>query len=273
MHNTATVNKIKQKLRNAILQDPSIAPLLLELSITDALGYNAISGEGGQDGSIIFELSTDGADGLNKASKVLKDIQKELQRTNTVTFGDLVAFGGAEALESVGCSRVTVQVGRYDIKSANPNPAILSWESPSPTEIISAFKRSSLTAQQIALFLGAIGEISRIVSETALSKAKASDDDDDEEDEGPFVPTTFGSRDAMYGAKIGKADFGAKYFSSILKNKISNDDKLASILLNNQEIKAYVQKYATNEPAFIKDVTDAYLQLTNIGQELTTRNS
>ena len=39
----ATINKLKQKLRDAINKDNSIAPCMLELAINDALGYNAES--------------------------------------------------------------------------------------------------------------------------------------------------------------------------------------------------------------------------------------
>lgn len=37
----ATINKLKQKLRDAINKDNTVAPYMLELAINDALGYNA----------------------------------------------------------------------------------------------------------------------------------------------------------------------------------------------------------------------------------------
>ena len=52
----ATVNKMKQKLRNAILEDNSLGPDLLKLAINDALSYDVKTEEGGPDGSIQFEL-------------------------------------------------------------------------------------------------------------------------------------------------------------------------------------------------------------------------
>jgi hypothetical protein len=89
----ATVNKIKQKLRNAILDDPALAPDLLRLSINDALSYNAQTEAYGPDGAIQFELDREENKGLAKAVEVVQRIKKELQRTNTVSFSDLVAFG------------------------------------------------------------------------------------------------------------------------------------------------------------------------------------
>ena len=103
----ATVNKIKQKLRNAILQDISVAPDLLKLAINDALGYDFITTSGGPDGSIVYEMDCPENKGLEKALAVVLQIKKDLQRTNTVSLADIVAFGGAEALETVGCGRVT----------------------------------------------------------------------------------------------------------------------------------------------------------------------
>ena len=52
----ATVNKMKQKLRNAILADNSLGGDLLKLAINDALSYDAKTEDGGPDGSIQFEL-------------------------------------------------------------------------------------------------------------------------------------------------------------------------------------------------------------------------
>lgn len=98
----ATINKLKQKLRDSIIKDITIAPLLFQLAINDALGYESVSEEGGPDGSIQFELANDENKGLEKAVQVVQEIKKSLQRTNTVSFADIVAFGGAEALETAG---------------------------------------------------------------------------------------------------------------------------------------------------------------------------
>ena len=38
-------------------------------------------------------------------------------------------------------------------------------------------------------------------------------------------------------------------------------------------MKALVQKYATNEPAFKAEIGDAYLKMTLLGASYTTRNS
>ena len=162
----ATVNKIKQKLRNAILQDISVAPDLLKLAINDALGFDASTDSGGPDGSIVFEIDREENKGLEKALAVVLAVKKDLQRTNTVSLADVVAFGGAEALETVGAGRITVQVGRFDSKNANPDAKLLNWYSPQKEAVLTAFSSSGLDNREMTLLLGAVGEIQRVVQET-----------------------------------------------------------------------------------------------------------
>lgn len=202
----ATVNKIKQKLRNAILQDISIAPDLLKIAISDALGFDISSQDGGLDGSILFELEKEENNSFKKTVDVILNIKKDMQRTNTVSFADLVAFGGAEAMETIGSGRVTVQVGRFDSKKENKVNSVIPWTtinndgqdlSQKINLIKDAFKFSGIDPKDIVLLIGAIGEVDRVVQETkeSLSNKKLSEDEDDEEFEAqPFVPTTFGKQ-------------------------------------------------------------------------------
>ena len=123
------------------------------------------------------------------------------------------------------------------------------------------------------LLLGALGEINRVLTETVESEAAgAGGDDDDEFEPQPFVPTTFGARDAIYGAKMGKSDFGVKYFTLLLKGKLP-DDAVGNALLADANCKSMMQKYVQNEPAFVQEVGSAYVRLTLLGEAYTTRNS
>jgi hypothetical protein len=268
----ATVNKIKQKLRNAILEDVSVAPQLLQLSISDALSYDAQTLAGGPDGSIQFKIKSDGLNAdLSKGLAVLQKIKNELKRTNTVSFSDLCAFGGAEALETAGCGRMIVQVGRADAKAGeNEAPLLIDWSAPSSNTVQQSFNAAGLDAKQIVVLLGALGELQRVVYETQNAGSAAGDEDDEDFEPQPFVPTTFGSRDAMYGSKMGKGDFGVKFLSSILKGGKS---ELASILVGDPKFKSLVQKYASNEADFLQDVQQVYLKMTLLGQASTTRNA
>ena len=134
---------------------------------------------------------------LKKAVDVIKNIQKELQRTNTVSYSDLVAFGGAEALETVGCDRVIVQVGRADAKKEGATDAkAVNWSNMNVATTAAAFTSAGLSSRELVLLLGALGEINRIVEETqAAGKGAEQDEDDcgiDGCDPTAGVPSTFG---------------------------------------------------------------------------------
>lgn len=269
----ATVNKMKQKLRNAILKDITVAPELVKLAISDALGFDIASGEGGPNGSILFEKDRAEDASLKRALDLVLGVKKELQRTNTVSLADVVAFAGAEALETVGCSRITVQVGRVDAKSADARVSIPWDDESSSGAVLAALTASGLGVTEAVVLLGALGEVSRVAAETAKAAAEAKAEEEDEEFEPtPFVPTSFGARDAMYGAKMGKADFGSKYFKALLKGQ-AGGGVLVRLVAEEPAAKALVQKYATTEPAFVKDVAEIYLRLGLVGAAYTTRNS
>lgn len=273
----ATVNKLKQKLRNAILSDPTIAAGFLQLSVNDALGYDARTKDGGADGSILLEMDQSENKPLQKVKDIMLQIQKELQRTNTLSFADVCAFAGSEALESVGCGRVTVQIGRYDAKSANKkiNSKSLPWSEECTDDVgsFSAFQSSGLDVKDAVLLLSALGEVQRVVNETLRLKNVNNDEEDETFESEPFVPSTFGARDAIFGAKVGAGDFGTKYVMSILKNQLNPSDSLGKCLIAQSVTKPFLSKYIGNDISYRKDVADAYTRLTQVGEAYTTRNS
>lgn len=277
----ATINKLKQKLRDAINKDNSVAPCMLELAINDALGYNVESTDGGPDGSIQFETEVPGNERLKKAVDVCKQIKKDLQRTNTVSFADIVAFGGAEALETAGCSRITVQIGRDDAKTSNKlqfqGDKAIDWSSNElkASDIRKSFEKSGLSVKEMGVLVSALGELRRVVTET-ISNSKESDSEDDDVLAGDqafedLVPSTFGSRDKMYGAKMGKGNFGTTYLKALQKG--SSDDNLRAVLTGDPQVLEIVKKAAGSDTNFQRDVAEAYLKMTLLGEAYSTRNS
>eukprot|EP01039_Chlorochromonas_danica_P008510 gene8510-9382_t len=281
----ATVNKLKQKLRNAILKDPSVAPGFLKLAILDALGYNKANEEGGADASIAYTLY--GLEMSAKASKqalspsekellhaleVASLVKKDLQRTNTLSLADVIAFAGGQALESFGCGRVTVQIGRFDMVKPKSNDELeklpINWDSPRLEDAIQAFERSGFSKQDALLLLVSIGEINRIAREDVRNESEEEDLEDDQ----PFVPVTFGSRDQIFGEKIGEADFSTAYLQDLLSSK-KVTDALDGWLVGEPMAKSVLAKYFGNQANFRKDVAALYLKLTSVGESYTTRNS
>lgn len=238
----------------------------------------------------------------------------------------------------LGCSRLTVQIGRDDAKAANTRGKPINWDETAMDSRAArtAFESAGLGVKEVALLFGALGkqsssrhfvatvlptrnpwgppawrtihrstgELRRVVAETlAVQQVAASDEESDVRDGDvdfeTLVPSTFGSRDKMFGTKIyltlellrygllywlllflfapigkkiGKGNFGVGYLSKAVKGK-SPDDNLQSVLLGDPQITEVAKKYASSETAFLKDLQEAYLRLTLLGQTYSTRNS
>ena len=52
-----------------------------------------------------------------------------------------------------------------------------------------------------------------------------------------------------------------------------SEDPFREALVTEAAVKAVVSKYASNQPAFVKEVAEVYQQLTLLGEAYTTRNS
>lgn len=267
----ATVNKMKQKLRNEIHNNISLTPIFLKLAINDALGYSVETQDGGPDGSILFEMDRDANKGLENGILSLKKVQDELKRTNTVGFGDICAFAGVVALESVGCGRLTTQVGRFDAKKENSKKTVVNWNSMLEDQVVQAFVGSGLDSADMTLMLSAIAETERIVQE-ALAPDSTNENEDDDFEPQPFIPSSFGSRDDTFGSKIGKSNFGTNYISTLLTKK-ETGDPISQFLQKQNNLKTNLGKYLGNDVLYKKDVSNLYLKISTLGSQFTTRNS
>eukprot|EP01031_Cornospumella_fuschlensis_P030950 gene30949-37406_t len=288
----AALNKLKQKIRDALLADPSLAAGMLQLSLLDALDYNKQTQEGGADGSVVALLSAsassavDNEKELGRVLGVLQRIQKDLKRTTTVGIADVIAFGGAEALESVGAGRVTVQIGRFDLPtSASPaRPSASSFLLSSSTalaDLVSVGQLAGIGKTEVLLLLCALYEVERVASSGKSAGGGTGEEDDDEQEEDAWqdsVPRTFGAPQQIYGQRVGQADFSAQGVADLLSQRNSNRPRslYGSLLLQDTaSVRAALSKYSgpNGDAAFRKDVVQTYLAITKIGEAYTTRNS
>jgi hypothetical protein len=72
--------------------------------MTDALSFNKETNEGGMDGSIIYRIDQPGYAKLKAAAAEVERIRADLVDKTQVTRADLIAFGGAVAIEATGKS-------------------------------------------------------------------------------------------------------------------------------------------------------------------------
>ncbi|CAM9446873.1 unnamed protein product [Heterosigma akashiwo] len=142
-----TVNKLNQNLRNAMGKDPTLIPAFFRLALYDGLNYVAASNLGGLDGKLdprLRELDPAAGRALGEALA----IKARLQRTNELSLADVIAFGGAQAIECVGGPKIVVQLGRTDnqkVQESRPLAALGTAD----------FQRSGLGASEGVLLLAA----------------------------------------------------------------------------------------------------------------------
>lgn len=276
----AAINNLKQRLRNRINQQPELAKGFYELAVTDGLGYDSKSGDGGMDGSFSLEGPPDS---FAAAVKEITSLKNELQTTLSVSLADVTAYAGAEACEAIGAPRIVVNLGRSDSKGKNKKePAFNIWGESSEASVASAkamFTESGLSTREITALLVAHGELRRTFKEVqakaAQAKAEAKDDDDDaselDGDEAVFVPTSFGRRDEIWGPKLTDS-FSNRYVSELLKAAKKsapseiNLTLLDRVLIEDAECKAVAQGFASSNKDFLEALPSAYQRLSTQGQ-------
>ena len=62
-------------------------------------------------------------------------------------------------------------------------------------------------------------------------------------------------------------------FATLRSPGSGEENPFREVLLTEAAVKAVVSKYASNQPAFVKEVAEVYQQLTLLGEAYTTRNS
>jgi len=268
----ATVNKLRQNVRDAILSNPRLAPLFLKIAIQDALTYNAETKEGGPDGSVLTVILDKNAPEsvleLKPAAEKLAEIAKKLKRTTEITDADVVGFAGAEAIETAGGPRIVIQLGKLDPKKKT----ILDKEMypklcGSGANVIAAFNRAGLTEREVALLFGAIGAMEDVADSAAQNKDDEEEDEENEMgDKQVFIPSSFGAPNQIYGKQLGKIDVGfLKRVAADLKQR----KKPVTDIYLDEKVAGFVFKYANNNVGFLKDLGEAYTKLTALGTRYT----
>ncbi|CAM9704301.1 unnamed protein product [Chrysoparadoxa australica] len=276
----ATVNKLRQSLRNQLVKDPSLAPKFIALAVSDALGHDFRTDKGGPDGSVLFELERPENAGLSPALDAIKAVKKGLQRTNELSLADVIAVGGGEAIEACGGPRLVVQLGRTDAKAANAasNIAGLSYAELKPVQgdsspLCAAFTRSGLGPKEAALIYAAVGTCN-LIAEEAVENAEDEEDDDLVDNSWQnTVVSSFGQPSEIYGKGInyGNTKFDTKFIDDALKKERKTPGQLTQFeqaLLGDKEMKNYLMRYSGNVKGYLQDLADSYSALTALGAEV-----
>jgi hypothetical protein len=179
----SAVDSLRESVRRALLQKPSLTPHFLELALLDSLSYDVETNEGGPDGSVIRAVmegkGTDShALALRECAEVLIEAKRNLKRLSSITIADAVALAGAEAVAAVGGPVLPTQLGRTDASSKVPLPKsmpplnLLTGEVDNGV-VYDAFRKSGLTEREMTALLGCLLSIDSIEKATPEGDWKA----------------------------------------------------------------------------------------------------
>jgi hypothetical protein len=259
------VNKVRQTVRDVVLENPKLAPLFLQVAIQDALTYTAETQIGGPNGRIVGHILENVAKNspLYTAAIELVEIRAKLRRSTEITMADVVAFAGAEAVESLGGPRIVVQLGKLDYSSDEAPMTIYNLNN--GPETIAAFSKAGMTEREATLLVGAIASMSKVVESVdgaTTGGNTINDDDDDEPNEmgDPKVdfPSSFGAPSQIYGKRLGKMD------DSIFKDEVVlRKNNKATGVWSDQVVGEWTTRYSKG--GFFKDLPEAYSRLVSVG--------
>lgn len=179
----SAVDSLRESVRRALLQKPTLTPYFFELALLDSLSYDALTNEGGPDGSVVKAvISSKDTDAHTKAlqecANVLIESKKNLKRLSSITIADAVALAGAEAVNAVGGPNLPTQLGRTEASAKAPIPSSmppldLFTGAVSGMEVYDVFKSSGLTEREMTALLGCLLSIDTIEKATPEGDWKA----------------------------------------------------------------------------------------------------
>jgi len=292
----ATVNRIRQNIRNECAKDISLIVPLFQLTLADAFSYDPATGTGGIDGSILLEMDRTSSKGLEKAAAKVRQLHADLKRTTEITYADVVAFAGAAAIEAVGGPKVAVQLGRDDAKAPEAEGARAGFDWSSPT--LPGFQKlaagAGLSGPEVVALIGTLGtlRLAAVPVESDLEGEEEEDDDVDEAGRAAAAEVGAGTGDAIYGKtrakgpKVTDADYFAKqklavdvrvqrigsqvfdstYFISLLdKKRTAPFSPLEAAVLKDPALKKVVEEFAGSKQKFREKVRSTYGKLQVLG--------
>ena len=132
------------------------APAVLRLAFHDAGTYNVLAGDGGPNGSVLYELDRPESFGLKRGLTPVLDAQKLLAGTPaaSVSLADLIQVAGAHAVQLTGGPAITVPLGRLDVGAADP-AGRMPPETMTAPELIAHFAAAGFSTRELVALSGA----------------------------------------------------------------------------------------------------------------------
>ena len=224
-------------------------PAVLRVAFHDAGTFNKTSNDGGMNGSVLYELGRPESFGLKRGLNPIKEVYEEMKArgfgddTGGVSLADCIACAGAYAVELTGGPKFleSVPLGRKDASSADPEKR-MPVETLRGKEMREHFQNLyGLSSQEMIALSGAhtIGQ------------------------KGFGDPYTF---DNEYFVTLKKDPWN---LPNLTKDELEMNEHIGLLsdryLLEDEENRKWIDKYAEDAGAFKKDFVDAYIKLTTLG--------
>ncbi|XP_014498777.1 putative L-ascorbate peroxidase 6 isoform X1 [Vigna radiata var. radiata] len=223
---------IKEEVRKVLSKGKAAG--VLRLVFHDAGTFDINDNSGGMNGSIVYELERPENAGLTKSVKVLQKAKTQIDAIQPVSWADMIAVAGAEAVEVCGGPPIQVSLGRLDALVPDPEGR-LPEESLNASGLKMCFQSKGLSTQELVALSGA---------HTIGSKG-------------------FGSPNS----------FDNSYYKVLLEKPWTSSGGMSSMiglpsdhaLVEDDECLRWIKKYADSENLFFEDFKNAYVKLVNSG--------
>lgn len=223
---------MKEEVRKVLSKGKAAG--VLRLVFHDAGTFEMDDNSGGMNGSIVYELDRPENIGLKKSLKILEKAKSGVDMVQPVSWADMIAVAGAEAVSVCGGPKIPVQLGRLDSMAPDPEGK-LPEESLDASALKQCFQRKGLATQELVALSGA---------HTLGGKGFGN-------------PTVFDN----------------SYFKILLEKPWKSSDGMSSMiglpsdraLVEDDECLRWITKYANNQNMFFEDFKNAYIKLVNSG--------
>lgn len=211
-------------------------PAYLRLAFHDAGNYDVKTKTGGARGAIRLREEYSRPENAVWCEACLEVLTQAKERFPQVSWADLIAVGGAAAVEKSGGPVIPVGLGRTDASEPSPEDR-LPTGTENATQLRNWFAAIGLSHQDLVALSGA----------HTLGDAKGR----------AFTPDPL--------------TFSNSYFTALLTTADGADNGLLPsdrALVTDPELRSYVELYARDAGKFFADFAEAYRRLTWLGNDL-----
>lgn len=207
---------------------------VLRLAFHDAGTFEIDGTQGGMNGSIIYELDRPENAGLKKPIKILEKAKTAMDAKRPVSWADVIAVGGAEAVSLCGGPPIPIQLGRIDSQVPDAEGK-LPQETLDASSLKKCFQKKGFTTRELVALSGA---------------------------------HTIGGKG--FGSPV---TFDNSYYKILLEKPWSSPAGMSTMiglpsdhaLVEDDECLRWVSEYAEDQNLFFEDFKNAYIKLVNCG--------